>query len=205
MKILVVDDHPLARKGIISILSLEGSYDEIFEACNGAEAVEIIEREQPDLSMIDLYLAGEDGLDIVAKARDKGAKTKFIILTSSLKKEDFHRAREVGVEGYVLKEAFAEDILYALAIVLRGKQFIDPEIVKYQINSSQEDRRFNELTLRERDVLAEIGRGLSNHEIAGKLFISENTVKKHVSNILFKLDLAHRTQVALLANKKLNF
>lgn len=205
MKILIVDDHPLVRKGISSTLSFEDNIEKILEASNIEDAMKYIQAEKPDLAIIDLNLGREDGLEIVANSRKKGSKTKFIILTSSIKKDDFARAKAMDVDGYILKEAFAEDILYAIHVVLRGKQFIDPEVIRYQTTKNKEDKYLDELTPRESDVLVELGKGLSNLEIAEELFISEHTVKKHVSNILSKLELSHRTQAALLVHSSVNF
>ena len=205
MKILIVDDHPLVRKGIASTLSFEEDIRNILEASNVNDAVNLIKRESPDLAIVDLNLGSEDGLEIIRKCKDKGSNTKFVILTSSIKKDDYTRSEEAGVDGYILKEAFAEDILYAIHVVLRGRKFIDSEVIRYQSVNSMEDSHLKDLTSREGDVLVELGKGLSNYEIAKELFISENTVKKHVSNILSKLDLSHRTQAALLVNKASNF
>lgn len=203
MKLLVVDDHPLVREGISSILSFEESVAAVLEASNIDEAMTLIRSEEPELSMVDLNLGQEDGLDLVMQARSKGAKTKFVILTSSVRKEDFIRSEEAGVDGYILKEAFAEDILYAINLVMRGKRFIDSEILRYQAENDTKDDYLNDLTPREEDVLRELGKGLSNMEIAENLFISENTVKKHVSNILLKLNFNHRTEAALFVNKNI--
>lgn len=204
MKILVVDDHPLVRKGISSTLSFEDDIKEILEASNVQEAIKIIEIEKPNLAIIDLYLGNDDGLEIVSKCKGKKVDTKFVILTSSVKKDDFQKGMAIGVDGYILKEAFAEDIIYAIRVILRGKQFIDPEVIRYQANSILENKVLDELTPREYDVLGELGKGLSNYEIAKNLYISENTVKKHVSNILSKLELTHRTQAAILVNNSGN-
>jgi len=205
MKILVVDDHPLVRKGIVSTLSFEKYVDSILESSNKNEAMHIIQMEKPELAIVDIYLGKENGLDIVSDSKKRGYKTKFMILTSSVKKEDYMKAKEVGVDGYILKEAFAEDIIYALHVILRGKKFIDPEILRYENVNNSEDVYLERLTPREKEILIELGNGLSNYEIAKKLYISENTVKKHVSNILSKLGLEHRTQAALLVNKSANF
>lgn len=202
MKIILVDDHPLVRKGICSTLSFEDDIEKITEASSVQEAIEKIEIEKPDLAIVDLNLGYEDGLDIISYFRDKKSKIKFLILTSSIKKEDFIRSKELDVDGYILKEAFAEDIIYAIRVVLRGKRFIDPEIMKYQTKSSHEYKDLNTLTPREDEVLLELSKGLSNIEIAEELFISEHTVKKHVSNILSKLELSHRTQAAIFANSQ---
>ncbi len=203
MNVLIVDDHPLVRKGISFALSCEKDIDNILESSNICEAINLINSKNPDLVIVDLNLGKENGLEIIKIAKNNGMNTKFIILTSSLKKEDFTKSTEMGVDGYILKDAFAEDIMYAIHVVLRGKKFIDPEIVKYQVESSS-GNEFSELTPREYDVLVELGKGLSNYEISKELFISENTVKKHVSNILLKLQLTHRTQVALLVNQAVN-
>lgn len=205
MKILIVDDHPLVRKGILSTLSFEEDIQKVLEASNVNDAVNLIERERPELAIVDLNLGSEDGLDIVIRSKIKDIDTKFMILTSSIKKDDYIRSEEAGVDGYILKEAFAEDILYAIHVVLRGRKFIDSEVIRYQAANPTQDRYLKELTPRESDVLVELGKGLSNYEIASKLYISENTVKKHVSNILSKLELTHRTQAALLVNKTANF
>ncbi len=202
MKILVVDDHPLVRKGLLSIIACESNIKTVLEASNVNEAISIINSQKPNIAIVDLNLGKEDGLQIIKKIKSKLVDTKFIILTSSLKKEDFIRSEEAGSDGYILKDAFAEDIIYAINVVLRGRKFIDPEITKYQIETS--NNNFEDLTPREYDVLVELGKGLSNYEIARKLFISEHTVKKHVSSILLKLDLNHRTQIALLANQVVN-
>jgi two-component system nitrate/nitrite response regulator NarL len=200
MNILVVDDHPLVRRGISSTLSFEEGIESVIEASNVEEAVRIIRIKKPDLAIVDLNLGKEDGLEIIKKTKINFVDTKFVILTSSIKKDDFLRAEEAGVDGYILKEAFAEDIIYAIHVVLRGKKFIDPEVIRYQ-NKNSCDSCLSELTPRENDVLIELGNGLSNIEIAQKLFISESTVKKHVSSILLKLQLNHRTQAALLVNQ----
>lgn len=200
MKLLIVDDHPLVRKGIASTLSFDENIKGILESSNIKDAMEIIQNGNIALAIIDLNLGNQDGLEIVSKSKNLGYKTKFIILTSSIRREDYIRAKEINVDGYILKEAFAEDILYAIHLVLRGKKYIDPEVIRYESQCTPLEEQLNELTPRERDVLIELGEGLSNNEIARKLFISENTVKKHVSNILLKLELNHRTQAALLIN-----
>ena len=203
MKILIVDDHPMVRKGISAILSMEGNIDIIKEASNAEEAIECILKDKPEVAIVDLRLGKDDGLDVVMNANKEGVETKFIILTSSVQKEDFTRALACGVEGYILKEALAEDILYALHIVIRGKKYYHPDIVQYDEKQDGENE-LDQLTHREKDVLVELGNGKSNVEIADALFISEHTVKKHVSNILLKLQLSHRTQAALMARDVMN-
>ena len=175
------------------------------EASNINEGMSLLRKERPDLVIVDLYLGDEDGLEIIERARKNNIDTKFLVLTSSLKKEDFNRAEEFGVDGYILKEAFVEDILYAIHVVMRGQRFVDPEILKYSPSNNIIDNHLSELTRRESDVLAVLAKGMSNQQIADELFISEHTVKKHVSSILSKLELEHRTQAALLVNDRMYF
>ena len=200
MKLLIVDDHPLVRRGISSALFLEKEVDQVLEASNIEEAINLIDMEEPELSIVDLYLGDESGLDLIKRAKSNGVSSRFVILTSSSKKEDFQKSVEVGVDGYILKEAYIEDILYAISIVMRGKKFIDSELVRYQMDSSSKEDYMKDLTPREKDVLLELAKGLSNADIGSQLFISECTVKKHVSNILSKLNLERRIEAAILVN-----
>jgi two-component system nitrate/nitrite response regulator NarL len=199
MNVLIVDDHPLVRKGLSSALSFEEDIKEIHEASSLDEAVNLLMDNDPEIAIIDLYLGREDGLKIVDWARKRKARTKFLVFTSSSKKEDFNRTKEIGVDGYLLKQAFPEDLLYALHVIARGRKFFDMELV--ETNQEQADLG---MTKRELDVLEELGKGFSNQQIAEKLFISEHTVKKHISSILAKLNLHHRTEAALYANKVMN-
>ncbi|MDD3705442.1 MAG: response regulator transcription factor [Clostridiaceae bacterium] len=201
MKMLIVDDHPMVRKGLVSTLSAEENVEEIKESSGVEESVRILSSYDPDIAILDLRLGKEDGLDIVTQAREMGTKTKFLILTSSSKKEDFIRAQKVGVDGFILKEAFAEDIIYAIHVVARGKKFYDPEITQ---SARAEDDELRELTSRERDVLLELGKGLNNIQIANRLYISENTVKKHIGSIFSKLGINHRVEAALYVNNSIS-
>lgn len=203
MKVLLVDDHVLVRKGLISILSNIEQIHEIIEASSIDNALKQLSKHNPDIAIVDLRLGNEDGVNLVNKAHSKGFVTKFIILTSSNKISDFSRAKEADIYGYILKEAFAEDILYAIKVVMRGKKFYDQELLTRE-SSHYDEFYLEELTPREKDVLIEIGKGLSNSEIANILYISEHTVKKHVSSILSKLNLTHRTQAAIFVNETLS-
>lgn len=197
MRVLVIDDHPLIRGGLKLALSQESDVETVWEASNIEEAIGMLNTNKPDISILDLKLGKEDGIEIVKKARNKSIKSKFVVLTSSSKREDFYRAQQQDIDGYVLKDAYTEDIIYALRVVARGKKYFDPELIQY---FNQDEQELNELTLRERDVMFLLGKGLSNLEISKKLFISENTVKKHISSIFSKLGLTHRVEAALFFN-----
>lgn len=199
MKVLLVDDHPLVRKGLAAVLSLEADIELVGEASNTKEALDIINRQKPDLALVDLRLGKEYGLDIIEKNKNS-LNCKFIVLTSSAYEEDFRKAEEVGAQGYVLKEALPEELIYAVRLVSRGRKYYDPGIMDAMMKASTGDDAIEELTVREREVLMALGQGLCNRDIAKKLFVTEYTVKKHVSQILAKLELTDRTQAAIYAH-----
>ncbi|MBT2288378.1 response regulator transcription factor [Paenibacillus albidus] len=199
MKIVIVDDHPLVRRGLAAVISMQPNVQFAGEATNGQEALLVIEEAQPDLVLIDLKLADESGLDVIKAARTRGIASKFILLTSSASREDFLKAEEVLVDGYVLKEALPEELLFAIQLVHKGRKYYDPGLMEDKMRMSGSSPT-DELTPKEKEVLIELGQGACNREIAARLFISEFTVKKHVSQILAKLQVADRTQAALYAN-----
>jgi len=124
------------------------------------------------------------------------------VLTSSVNEYDFKKADDAGAYGYVLKEALPEELLYAISLVNKGRKYYDPGIIGKMMSPSSQDDWLDELTPREKDVLLALGQGMCNKEIAKKLYITEYTVKKHVSQILAKLDMTDRTQAALYAQAK---
>ncbi|WP_138494604.1 response regulator [Paenibacillus pinistramenti] len=199
MKIVIVDDHPLVRKGLAAVISMQPDVQFAGEATNKREALSVIENTRPDLVLLDLKLAEESGLDVVVAARGMGLRSKFVLLTSSASREDFKRAEEIQVDGYVMKEALPEELLYAIHLVHKGRKYYDPGLVTSRLQDNELSPA-DELTPKEKEVLISLGHGCSNREIAQKLFISEYTVKKHVSQILAKLQVADRTQAALYAN-----
>jgi DNA-binding NarL/FixJ family response regulator len=199
MKIVIVDDHPLVRKGLAAVISMQPNVQLAGEAINQDEALALFEQEQPDIVLIDLKLANESGLDIIRIAREQGCSSKFILLTSSASKEDFLMAEEALVDGYVLKEALPEELIFAISLVHRGRKYYDPGLMENKMKDAS-NSLIDELTPKELEVLIALGQGCNNKDIAQQLFISEFTVKKHVSQILAKLQVADRTQAALFAN-----
>jgi DNA-binding NarL/FixJ family response regulator len=202
MNILVVDDHPLVRQGLTAVLSVEEDMNLVGEATNSDEAVQSLTRLKPDIALVDLRLTDASGLDIVRICKEKVPVCKYIILTSSADQEDFRRARDIDVDGYILKEAFPEELISAIRLVHKGRRYYDPGLIDFMMNHNTKDPLIEQLTPRELEVLQALGEGLNNKEIGKKLFITEYTVKKHVSQVLAKLDLADRTQAALYAREK---
>ncbi|MGI6588042.1 MAG: response regulator [Peptococcia bacterium] len=200
MKIVIVDDHPLVRQGIRSLLSLEEEMEVVGEAATLSEAVQLIEKQQPDLAIVDLRLGNSSegsGLDVVKFCHERGLNCKVIILTSSASTLDFQKACAVDVEGYLLKEAFPEELLLAIKLVGKGRKYFDPNIMETVV--CKKEHLWEKLTTKEQEVLLLLAEGLTNREIAEKLYISESTVKKHVSQVLAKLELKDRTKAAFYA------
>ncbi|MEH7111530.1 response regulator transcription factor [Neobacillus niacini] len=196
MNIVIVEDHPLVVQGLVSVLTLECDFEIKGVCSNTLEGIELIRTKHPDIVLIDLRLGKESGLDIIRAVKELNIDSKFIILTSSVSYLDFMMAEELGAEGYVLKESLPEELIYAIRVVGRGRKYYDPELLDYKLK--KDENNYNDkLTSREWEVLRKLSLGLNNQQIANKLFISENTVKKHMSQILAKLGLHDRTQAAL--------
>ena len=200
MKLLIVDDHEIVRKGIVALLEEEEEITEIQEASDLEEALKLVTIHEPDLTLIDVNLGGKNGLDLIEMCRERQIDTKFIVLTSSSRKGDFIRAKELDVAGYILKDSNVEDIIYAIKAINRGRKFYDTQIT-IEEPESERSKILGRLTEREQEIFIEIGRGLTNTQIAEKLYITENTVKKHISSLLSKLGVKRRTEVALYATK----
>lgn len=202
MKILIIEHHPLVRKGLQFILSQENDINVVGDTDNSVEAKQLLERYHPNIVLLGLEYKNESDLDLIAHAKQNNSVCKFIILTSSGNEYEFKRAEEIGAYGYLSKEAIPEEILYAIRLVNKGRKYYDADMMRCFINSSFQSRQAEELTPREYEVLIALGEGLCNKDIARKLFITECTVKKHVSQILSKLVLTDRTQAALYIHSK---
>ena len=201
MHIVIIDDHPLVRQGLSAILSIEDDMIIVDEASTAKEGIKSVCEKHPDVAIVDLRLGDSCGLSTIQSCKEKVPDCKYIVLTSSADRDDFCKAEEIGVDGYILKQAFPEEIITAVRLVHRGRKYFDPIMVENFMRDKTQDP-FGVLTSRERDVLDALGEGLRNREIARKLFITEFTVKKHVSQIFAKLDLSDRTQAALLVRDR---
>ncbi|MBA2938569.1 response regulator transcription factor [Paenibacillus sp. CGMCC 1.16610] len=199
MKVVIVDDHPLVRRGLSAVLKLEANIEISGESETVEQALELIKETKPDLAIVDLKLGNRSGLEVVENIKDTSCRS--IILTSSTSEQDVRKAEAVGADGYVLKEALPEELLLAIKLIFKGKKYFDPGLMEMLFKKEEEDS-FSKLTPKEREVLIGLGEGLSNQGMAKKLMVTEFTVKKHVSQILNKLCVNDRTQAALLAQSK---
>ncbi len=198
MRLIVIDDHPLVLQGIASIIKLCEDMELVGTANSGPAGVRLLEKEQPDVALVDLKLQGEYGLDVIRRGRKAAPGCRFIVLTAYSEPNDIRRAMADKVEGYILKEALPEELIGAIRLVAKGRTYVDPVVVQTLVAGDRDDL-LEQLTPREKEVLAALARGMSNREIAAALFVTEYTVKKHVSQILDKLGVEDRTQAALYA------
>jgi len=205
MKILICDDQAVVRDGMELLLKLERDFDVVGTACDGAEAVELAGTKKPDLVLMDLKMPGTNGIEATRQIRAHFPEIKILVLTTYDDEQWVFDAIRAGASGYLLKDTPREEIVRAIRGTLAGKSFVDPGVAGKlldQVASKQvqpETLLTKKLTEREVDVLRLIARGLNNPEIASRLSLSEGTVRNHVSAILTKLEVADRTQAAVIA------
>jgi DNA-binding NarL/FixJ family response regulator len=208
IKILLVDDHMVVRKGLSFFLSTQGDFELVGEAENGKQALEKIAELKPDIVLMDAVMPEMDGIEATAQIKKNYPEVKVIILTSFSDQDHVLPALRAGAVGYLLKDVQPEQLGDAIRGAYRGNIQLHPEITQQLMSqnfaSSHDTQRsslIEDLTMREKEVLSLIAKGMSNKEIASTLMIAEKTVKTHVSSILSKLGLADRTQAALYAVK----
>lgn len=197
MRVLIVDSYALMRKGLVALLINEPEIDIVGEASTVAETTELLTRVKPEIVLSDMRLKDGRAIDIIKHCQKINMICKFITLTSSSSEVEFKNACQAGVDGYILKHVLPKELVYAMWLVCQGRKYYDPMVMDCVIN--HEDDHIQVLTPRELDVLAALGKGLNNNLIARDLYITEFTVKKHIGQILSKLNLRDRTLAALYA------
>ncbi|NMB60774.1 MAG: response regulator transcription factor [Chloroflexi bacterium] len=204
ISVMLVDDHAIVRSGIRAYLEVLPDIQITAEAQSGAEAVRLAEQIAPDVVLMDLKMPEMDGVEATWRVRQVSPRSQIIILTSYHADSHIFPAIKAGALSYILKNIGPEELASAIRSAAIGEATLSPKVASRLIGEWRDDRSegmqdYLLLTDREQEVLALIAEGLSNAEIAGKLVISEKTVKSHVSNILSKLHLADRTQAAVFA------
>jgi NarL family two-component system response regulator LiaR len=203
IRLLIADDHGIVRKGIKALLATEKDMQVVGEAENGAEAVQKAATLRPDVVLMDLVMPEMDGIEATRRITAEQPETRILVLTSFAADDKVFPAVKAGALGYLLKDSTPDQLLEAIRQVHRGEPSLEPSIARKVLQElsrpGQGKQTTEPLTERELDVLRLIAQGMSNKEIAAKIFVAEWTVRSHVSNILGKLHLASRTQAALYA------
>jgi DNA-binding NarL/FixJ family response regulator len=206
IKILIADDHPVVREGLISMLSREGDFNVIGEAKDGVEAVNKSRELSPDVVLMDLRMPEMDGVAAMRQIRSTMPNIKFIILTTYSDDDYIFSGIEAGARAYLLKDAPREELFKAIRSVYRGESLIQPVVASKLLDRfSQLSRRTpsgEELSERELEVLCLMAKGAANKEISAKLNIAQSTVKTHITNIFQKLGVNDRTEAVTQALKK---
>jgi DNA-binding NarL/FixJ family response regulator len=212
IKVLIVDDHALFRRGIASVLANEESLQLIGEAADGQEAIEKVKQMSPDVVLMDLNMPRCSGLEAVQALQTNMPEVNVLVLTVSEMEADLFNAMKFGAKGYILKNTEPEELIHAILHIARGGVIISPLMASKLLSEFKDftgvaereppDSEEAELSPREGDVLRLVSQGATNREIADSLFISENTVKTHLRSIMEKLHLANRSQAAAYAVKR---
>ena len=199
--VLVLDDHPIARQGLESVIKLHRPDEETVQAGTVKEAIDLTKEKSIDSVFVDLNLHNESGFDFLEWIQSQNKNIKTFVITSSSSESDFVKAKNMGIDAYILKDAFIDDIMYSLRVVDRGGKFYSSDLMANIGNTSEDDKRIDTLTRRELEVALLLREGYSNAKIANNLSISEGTVKKHISNIFSKLEIYNRTEVLVFVEK----
>jgi DNA-binding NarL/FixJ family response regulator len=205
IRVVLADDHRLFREGLKRLLDLESDIEVIGEARDGVEALQVVRGTNPDVLLFDVNMPVMDGVQLVKELSGSAKGLKFVAITAFDDEDHLAALSSIGVHGYVLKASGLLELLSAVRSVARGEAYVDPKVAGKLLTSFHRRREERDLlvdlTPREMEVLYWLSQGFNNLEIAGKMVLSEKTVKNHVSHVLRKLELSDRTQAAVLAWK----
>lgn len=197
-KIMIVDDHPLMRRGIGQLLSFEPDFEMIGEASNGTDAVAMAHEKNPDLILLDLNMKGMSGLDTLNVMRAEGILASIVVLTVSDSRSDVKALVAAGADGYLLKDTEPDELISLLKQALCGGKAYSDIVREHLESNTEQDCLLSSLTDRETQILQEVAKGYRNKQIADALFISEATVKVHMKSLLKKLQVKSRTAATVL-------
>ncbi|MCA1056547.1 response regulator transcription factor [Rossellomorea aquimaris] len=204
IRILIADDHHVVRRGLVFFLKTQKDIEIVGEAQNGAEAVKMADSLKPDVILMDLMMPVMDGIEATKEIKQSHPSIQVLMLTSFSDQNHVIPAIEAGAAGYQLKDIEPDELVSSIRKLLSGENSLHPKATNHlltRISKQDPPHKIHALTKREKDVLVELSKGKSNKEIASSLFITEKTVKTHISNIFSKLEVSDRTQAALYAVK----
>lgn len=198
IRVILADDHPLTRAGLKDYIEKEKDLELVGEASDGQQAWELIEREKPDVALLDIRMPKENGVSLARKIKDSKLSVIPVMLTSFDAQQYVIASLRAGARGYILKTVKPDELSRAIRVVARGGLYLDGEVAG---SIEDEDEAFEALSAREREVLLYAAKGLSSKEIAAELIISERTVQTHLASIYDKLGARNKTEAMLLALK----
>ena len=205
IKVILADDHVMIREGIKQLLEFDQKIEVVAQANDGIECLQILDKTDADVLLLDINMPRKNGLDTLAEIRRNRKKIKVLILTVHEEVEYLVKATDIGVDGYILKDSGSSELKKAIYAVMDGESYIQPNLIpelnSYLIHKDDDKVKLESLTKREIEVLIEVAKGNFNKDIALHLNISERTVKNHMVSIFKKIEVADRTQAAVFAIK----
>ena len=203
IRVLIVDDHTVVRDGLNALLSAEPGFEVVGSAADGIEAVALVQQLDPDVILLDLVMPRMDGVQATIEIKRTNPEARILVLTSFAENHQVFSAIKSGAIGYLMKDTSSEDLIQAIRDTYHNKPALQPEIARKLMRDIQsqvgQESLVSTLTEREIEILQQVALGKTNQEIADELFLSERTVRTHITNILAKLRLSNRTQAALYA------
>ena len=205
IRILIADDHPMFREGVVQTLASEKDFAIIGQASNGKNAIEMAKELLPDVLLLDITMPDQDGITVTKKISAAFPVIQIIMLTASENQYDLMKALKAGARGYVLKGISAKELVKVVRTIVAGGTYISPDManmILFELSQPSQPDPFSELSDREKEILKLVAKGYTNREIGAQIHLSEKTIKHYMTNILQKLQVRSRVEAALIVQKR---